>query len=127
MNITTDIQNNYDVMNLDSNMLIRENKGKIQDKVEQFNQKFINAIRCLKKLDNNYDYNYYEYKVAELSFRVDRKMSVKSSNKLKQVLASIEMSNLILDEGIKNNDIECLMAAFTGLRCDLDSLNIFRD
>ena len=45
MNNVTKIQNeNYDVGNLKNNMFIRENKGKIQEKIEQFNQKFIEAL-----------------------------------------------------------------------------------
>lgn len=126
--ITEEIgKDNFDVVNLDSNMFIRENKGKIQEKIEQFNRKFIEAIRRLKHINNNYDYNYYEYKVAELSFRVDKYLTVESTKKLRQVLASIEMSNIILDEGIKNDDLECLTVAFSGLRTDLNSLHIFKD
>lgn len=135
MNILTDeVKNeNFDVINLDNNMLIRENKGRIQEKIEQFNIKFINAIRSLKddksnsNSNSNYDYDYYEYKVAELSFRVDKLLEVKSPKKLRQVLASISMGDLLLDEGIENNDLECLMAAFSTLRFDLDNLDIFRD
>lgn len=126
--ITKKIQkDNFDVVNLDSNMFIRENKGKIQEKIEQFNRKFIEAIRRLKHINKNYDYDYYEYKVAELSFRVDKYLTVESTKKLRQVLASIEMSNIILDEGIKNDDLECLMVAFSGLRTDLNNLHIFKD
>jgi len=129
MNILTeDVQkDNYDVSNLDSNMLIRENKGKIQERIEQFNIKYVNAIRRLKDSNPDYDLDYYEYKVAELSFKVDKLLVIKSHNVLRQVLASISMSDLLLDEGIENNDLECLMTAFSTLRYDLDNLNIFKE
>lgn len=126
--LTDEVKNeNFDVINLDNNMLIRENKGRIQEKIEQFNIKFINAIRSLKDNNSNYDYDYYEYKVAELSFRVDKMLEVKSPKKLRQVLVSISMNDLLLDEGIENNNLECLMAAFSNLRFDLDKLDIFKD
>ena len=96
-------------------MLIGENKGKIHERIEQFNINYVNAIRSFKDSNSGYDFDYYEYKVAELSFCVDKLLVIESPYVLRQVLASI-MSDLLLDESIENNDLESIMTVFSTLR-----------
>ena len=50
MNLLTDKvqKDNYDVNNLYNNILIGENKSKIQERIEQFNIKYVNALEVLK-------------------------------------------------------------------------------
>ena len=49
MNLLTDKvqKDNYDVNNLYNNILIGENKSKIQERIEQFNIKYVNALEVL--------------------------------------------------------------------------------
>ena len=123
--IETDNNQNIRLVNLDDTILFRENKAKIQEKIEQFNQKFLKAIRKLKDMAADFDYESYEYSVAELSDKVENNLIIKDEQKLKQTLASIAMSDILLDEGIEQKDPECLTAALSGLIFDLNNLEIF--
>ncbi len=98
-----------------------------QNKIEEFNNKYFNALISLKEYENDINFDSYFYRLYNFSNQINEKLIITNEHKLKLVLASIDMADIILNQGIKNKDLEYLTTAFYGLNSDLESLNIFKN
>ena len=96
-----------------------------QNKIEEFNNKYFNALVYIKN-NNNLNLDSYFYCLFDFSNYIDEKLYITNENLLNMVLASIDMSIIVLNQGIKNKDLESLTTAFYTLKSDLSSLDIFK-
>lgn len=112
---------------VDLNKLIinQRNNIKAQGVIEEFNQKFLQALINLKDYDDFLDYNNYLKKVAELSYMVCTQINIENSDQLKKVIGTVGMSETLLNQGIIDKDLESLTVSFDELYYDLKSLQIF--
>lgn len=97
-----------------------------QSNIEEFNQKYFQALLSLKDNDIDYNYDIYFQNLAEFSTLVNKNLAVKNKKDYQKILAIIGMADVVLNQGIENNDFETLTAAFSSLKIDLKTFNFLK-
>lgn len=93
-------------------------------RIEEINLKFIEGLNIIENEGQKINERYYE-RVDELSDLAQNKLNISNLTDFNKVIAFIELSDLMLNRGIKDKSLDCLTAGFYGLRSDLESLDIF--
>ena len=90
-------------------------------KVSDFNKKFLKGLQIIEdngEIINNRLY----YRIGELFDYVNYELNIETFDKYTQIIAFIESSEILLDRGIEDKDIECLSTGFYGLKSNLENL-----
>ena len=95
-------------------------------KIEEINLKFFEGLKIIENEGIEINAKYYE-RINELSDLAENKLHISNSKDYSKTIAFIELSDLMLNRGIKDKDLSCLTAGFYGLKHDLEKLNIFKD
>ena len=94
------------------------------EKIEEINLKFIEGLNIIENEGHEINEKYYEI-IEELSDLAQNKLNISSLKDFNKVIAFIELSDLMLNRGMKDKSLDCLTAGFYGLKSDLESLDIF--
>ena len=108
-----------------------ENRNNIflaKSKIEEFNINFINGLNLIMEKYPNNDINFDEYltMIVDFSDNVDNNLVIKSQKDLDKLIATVEMSDILLKQGIRNNDIETMEVSFSNLESGLKVINVLK-
>ena len=108
-----------------------ENKYNIflaKSKIEEFNINFSNGLNLFmeKYPNNNVNFDEYLKIIVDFSDNVDNNLVIKSQKDLDKLIATVEMSDILLKQGIRNNDIETMEVSFSNLESGLKVINVLK-
>lgn len=86
-------------------------------KIEEINLKFINGLKIMENKGKEINYKYYE-RINELSNLAQNNLNIPNSKDFSKAIAFLELSELMLHRGMKDTDLDCLIAGFYGLKPD---------
>lgn len=89
-------------------------------KLSDFNKKLVKGFELLNKEGTNIDEIYYE-RIAQLTDYVNNKLNIRNYEDFKKAIAFIEMSEVILDQGIREKDFDCLTEGLYTLKSNLEN------
>lgn len=95
-------------------------------KIEEINLKFIEGLNIMENEGKEINEKYYE-RINELSNLAQNYLNITNSKDFNKVIAFIELSELMINRGIQDKNLDCMVAGFYGLKQDLQSLNIFNN
>lgn len=55
---------------------------------------------------------------------IDQKIFIENYSKLKKLLTVLKISEILMDESIKNNDLDCLIQSFFNLKEKINEMNL---
>lgn len=90
-------------------------------KVSDFNKKFLKGLKIIENEGQPINNRLY-YRIGELLDYVNYKLNIETFDKYRQIMAFIESSEILLDRGIEDKDLECLSTGFYGLKSNLENI-----
>lgn len=90
-------------------------------KVSDFNKKFIKGLKIIEDEGEPINNKLY-YRIKELFDFVNQDLNIETFDEFKRTIAFIESSDILLERGIKDKDLECLSTGFYGLKSNLTNL-----
>ena len=99
-----------------------------KSKIEEFNINFSNGLNLFmeKYPNNNVNFDEYLKIIVDFSDNVDNNLVIKSQKDLDKLIATVEMSDILLKQGIRNNDIETMEVSFSNLESGLKVINVLK-
>ena len=98
--------------------------SEIINRVVKFNNKVFEGFKSLEENGVFVDDRYYEY-ITELNQKVFDSLSINNYNDFNKALGAVKSSELLVDNGIINNDLDCLSEGLYGLGYLLEDLDLF--
>lgn len=115
-NITNEeFNHNLDIVNYTSSIF---------SKIVDFNNKVVDALKTLENEGYTIYPEDYEY-INELNYSAYKKLLVQTSQEYSKIIGAIGISEILVNQGIEDKDVECLTEGLYTLGQILNDLNVF--
>lgn len=121
MKSLNEIKNNKD---FNHNLEIVNYSSSIFSKIVDFNNKVLDAFNKLEKDGCTVYSEDYEY-INELNYSAYKKLNVETYQEYSKIVGAIGISEMLVNQGIEDNDVECLTEGLYTLGQILNELNVF--
>ena len=98
----------------------------VSGRIFSYINRFIDTLNNFKKEDFEIDDIYYQ-KVIKLSDLVTMDLTINDEQTYSKMLASINIANLLLNNGIENKDFDSILTSFYDLKRDLIELELIKE
>jgi len=89
-------------------------------RLSDFNKKIVKAFEILKDNGTEIDQLYYK-RIVQLTDYVNNKLNIRDYEDFKRIISFIELSEILINQGIKDNNFDCLTEALYSLKSNLEN------
>ncbi len=105
-------------------LMVNEYHYLIGLRLSDFNKKIVKAFEILKNNGIEIDQLYYN-RIAQLTDYVNNKLNIENYEDFKRIISFIELSEILVNQGIEDNDFDCLTEGLYSLKSNLENFKIW--